>query len=194
MMKKVPIVSVPKDGNAALPSSFGTKRLEHRGEDDDDVPVRKEGTTVGAVGGGADGVKGSQGFVVEEEEDNSSHKEEEDDKHNTTNMSEEDKKKKFLADDYVLNDYDVVCGRGRTCYNHKGNVRFRDIVQQQLGQYMKAKSKTDKTIVIYDIIQYVRQTTPTPGGGFVKKDHQTGHYYEVGDFLAVSWNCVCVCV
>jgi hypothetical protein len=114
--------------------------------------------------------------------------------HEDTHMSHEESNpdnnhnKKYLPHDYILNDYDVVCGRGRTCYNHKGNIRFRDIVQQQLSSYMDAKTKTDKTMVIYDIIQYVRRTTPTTGGGFVKKDHSTGRFYEVGDFLAVRIN------
>jgi hypothetical protein len=108
-----------------------------------------------------------------------------DNENNENNDDESQEKKKYLSNEYILNDHDVVCGRGRTCYNHPGNRQFRDIVKQQLTQYIDAKTKTDKILVIYDIIQYVRRTTPTEGGGFVKKDHNTGKYYEVGGWLVV---------
>lgn len=94
--------------------------------------------------------------------------------------------KELLPSSYVLNDYDVVCGRGRTCFKHVGNVRFREIVSKHLQRYMKVNTKTDKTIVICTIVDFIRETSPTPGGGFVKLDKSTGRYYEVGDFLAVS--------
>ena len=113
----------------------------------------------------------------EEEMDKSERQEKDDDddhdRHDNHEDGESEEKKKYLANDYKLSDYDVICGRGRTCYNHRGNVRFRDIVQQQLSQYMDAKTKTDKTLVIYDIIQYVRRTTPTAGGGFRRTDEAT---------------------
>jgi hypothetical protein len=96
----------------------------------------------------------------------------------------------FLSENYILNDFDVVCGRGRTCYNHPGNVRFRVIVKHHFQQYLDAPTKSDKTNVLQQIIQYIRQTTPTRGGGFVKKDKTMGRYYEVGDFLAVCYVCV----
>jgi hypothetical protein len=80
----------------------------------------------------------------------------------------------------------VICGRGSTCYDHIGNVRFRQLVQQHLSSYMNASGKYEKTTILQHIIQNIRQTTPTVGGGFVKKDKCMNRYYEVGDFLAVN--------
>jgi hypothetical protein len=95
----------------------------------------------------------------------------------------------YLSTDYILNEYDVICGRGRTCYDHIGNVRFRTLVAGHLTLYHATKNKRDKTMLIQSIIAQIRHRTPTPGGGFVKKDKITGRYYEVGDFLAVCIIC-----
>jgi hypothetical protein len=94
--------------------------------------------------------------------------------------------RKILPESYRLHDFDVVCGRGRTCFNHVGNVRFREVVSSHLQRYMEATTKPDKTSIICNIVDYIRQTSPTAGGGFVKLDKITSRYYEVGDFLAVS--------
>jgi hypothetical protein len=91
----------------------------------------------------------------------------------------------YLSSEYQLNEYDVICGRGSTCYDHIGNVRFRQLVQQHLTSYMYATNKNDKTAILQHIIDEIRSRTPTVGGGFVKKDKNLNRYYEVGDFLAV---------
>jgi hypothetical protein len=91
----------------------------------------------------------------------------------------------YLSSEYQLNEYDVICGRGTTCYYHIGNVRFRQLVQQHLTSYMNTTNKYDKTAVLQHIINEIRQRTPTVGGGVVKKDKCVHRYYEVGDFLAV---------
>ena len=86
--------------------------------------------------------------------------------------------------DYELGDDDVFCGRGCRCFNHIGNQRFRALVESQLERYSLATTKMDKTIVICEVVNYVR--TKSPNGGFVKKDPLSGRFFEVGDFLAVS--------
>jgi len=88
-----------------------------------------------------------------------------------------------LPEDYVLSEYDVICGRGRRCFNHIGNQRFRKIVADILPKYSDASAKLEKTIIICDVVNTVRGNSPN--GGFVKKDPATGRYFEVGDFLAV---------
>lgn len=88
-----------------------------------------------------------------------------------------------LPEDYVLSEYDVICGRGRRCFNHIGNQRFRKIVADILPKYSDASAKLEKTIIICDVVNTVRGSSPN--GGFVKKDPATGRYFEVGDFLAV---------
>jgi hypothetical protein len=94
------------------------------------------------------------------------------------------KQRKLLPIDYQLGDNDVYCGRGTLCFYHNGNQRFRDIVAANLPRYINATTKTEKSFIIYDIVDTIRETSPN--GGFVKKDLATGRYMEVGDFLAVS--------
>jgi len=92
------------------------------------------------------------------------------------------KSQKFLPVGYTLGDNDVYCGRGNLCYNHIGNRRFRTIILANLDRYTTAKTKTDKTTIIYEIVDHVRATSPN--GGFVRQDRASGRFYEVGDFLA----------
>lgn len=79
---------------------------------------------------------------------------------------------------------DVICGRGKKCYNHVGNERFRKRVLTFLDEYSRAKSKVDKSGVLSKVVDEVRQCSPN--GGFVKQDTD-GRWHEVGDFLAVSF-------
>lgn len=75
----------------------------------------------------------------------------------------------------------VALGRGKKCYNHIGNARFRHKVLGFLEEYANARSKVDKSGVLTKVVEVVRQESP--GGGFVKQDAK-GVWYEVGDFLA----------
>lgn len=76
---------------------------------------------------------------------------------------------------------DVICGRGKKCYNHIGNERFRLRVLTYLEEYSAAKSKLEKSGVLSKVVDAVRQQSPD--GGFVKQDEK-GNWHEVGDFLA----------
>lgn len=91
-------------------------------------------------------------------------------------------KMKLLPLEFVLNDNDVRCGRGNTCYNHLGNLRFRQLVKLCLTMYIKAKTKHDKTIILFEVINTVQRN----GGNFIKLDFNTSRYYVVSDFHAVS--------
>jgi hypothetical protein len=90
----------------------------------------------------------------------------------------------LLPEDFVLSSCDVLCGRGSHCFNHEGNRKFRKLVSLRLQRYSSASTKHDKTQIICEIIDQVREDSPS--GGFVKRDLETGRYYEVGDFHAVS--------
>lgn len=91
---------------------------------------------------------------------------------------------KPLPEGYELGESDVICGRGRKCFNHVGNQRFRKMVEDCLPKYAEATAKLEKTYIICEVVNMVRKNSPN--GGFVKKDPVTGRYFEVGDFLAVS--------
>jgi hypothetical protein len=86
-----------------------------------------------------------------------------------------------LADDFEPGIEDVICGRGKKCYTHIGNERFRERVLTFLDEYSLAKSKLDKSGVLSKVVDQVRQFSPK--GGFVKQD-ANGKWHEVGDFLA----------
>ena len=83
--------------------------------------------------------------------------------------------------DFVPSDDDVICGRGKKCYSHIGNDRFRTRVHSVLSLYRSAKNKLDKSKVLNMVVDQVRYNSPS--GGFVKQD-ETGRWHEVGDFLA----------
>lgn len=87
-----------------------------------------------------------------------------------------------LAEDFKPGENDVICGRGKKCYNHVGNEKFRRNVAFKLDQYKVASSKLDKSFILSTIVTEVRKLSPN--GGFVKKDPTSGRWYEVGDFLA----------
>lgn len=86
-----------------------------------------------------------------------------------------------LAEDFEPGIEDVICGRGKKCYTHIGNERFRDRVFTFLDEYSLAKSKLDKSGVLSKVVDEVRHFSPR--GGFVKQDAH-GRWHEVGDFLA----------
>lgn len=89
-----------------------------------------------------------------------------------------------LTDGFQLGENDVICGRGRKCFQHTGNQKFRKLVADLLPKYHESPSKLTKSFIICDIVNQVLESSAT--GGFVKKDPVTGKFFEVGDFLAVS--------
>jgi hypothetical protein len=91
---------------------------------------------------------------------------------------------RLLPQGFVLGNNDVLCGRGKKCFKHIGNLTFRKLIQERLQKYDAAATKTEKTFIIREVVNIVRDTSPN--GGFVKRDTLTGRYYEVGDTMAVS--------
>ena len=83
--------------------------------------------------------------------------------------------------------YDVVCGRGKGSYNRPGNKKFRALVATYIPQYMNARSKVDKSMILNSIIDKVRSfTNPDTGrpAQFVKFSKKEGGWTEIGDDLA----------
>lgn len=88
----------------------------------------------------------------------------------------------LLPEDFEPGDMDVLCGRGKRCFNSPGNQRFRKLVAARAEDYAAATTRTDKTFIVCSIVSEIRKASPK--GGFVKKDSTTGRWYEVGDFNA----------
>ena len=78
---------------------------------------------------------------------------------------------------------DVFYGGARMPRNHPGNQRFRQMVQDKLPIYADA-SKSGKSTIISQVIEFVRSTTPR--GEFLQNDPLSGWYYKMTDHQIVS--------
>lgn len=70
---------------------------------------------------------------------------------------------------------DVLCGRGADCFNHIGNRRFRQVVEDNLELYASTRNKFEKSIMIHEIMNRMH---------FVRKDHSSGQFVVVSEFIA----------
>ena len=77
----------------------------------------------------------------------------------------------------------VICGRGKIARNHIGNKRFRALLKKFAHKYGDASSKVEKSIVVSEIVETVRQAAK-PYGGFVKQSCDGKGWVEVGDEMA----------
>lgn len=71
---------------------------------------------------------------------------------------------------------DVICGRGAHVTEHRGNLQMRGFCVDVRDEYMAAE-KSQKSDLINSVVQKVRNT----GGRFLKKDLDTGFWWEIGD-------------
>jgi hypothetical protein len=97
----------------------------------------------------------------------------------TTRSSGADANAIALPPWFVPTEKDVVCGWARQNHKHPGNYRFRKLVEHSAPLYAAAKTKLGKSQVIAAVVEKVRRDSI--GGGFVKKDFQSGRWYEIGD-------------
>lgn len=75
--------------------------------------------------------------------------------------------------------YTVIVGRGKDCKSAPGNLKLREIATNFLTQYCKARGKNEKSEILTEIVQMVRDTCPN-GGAFVKKGAD-GCWIELDD-------------
>jgi hypothetical protein len=83
-----------------------------------------------------------------------------------------------LGVDFQPSQSSVICGRGKESYNHAGNYRFRMVASMFVKRYSKASSKTDKSVIVSDIVTMIHQS----GGMFCKLEK--GSWFKVGDHTA----------
>lgn len=65
-----------------------------------------------------------------------------------------------------------------------GNRRFRVCISNNLIAYESAKSKHQKSIVVTKIVDVINECSTQERGGFVRKDLETGRWFEVEDKIA----------
>jgi hypothetical protein len=92
------------------------------------------------------------------------------------NKTKLNSKRTNLPPTYQPDDWDVCCGRGKMNWNHKGNIRFRNLVQSNVQRYMDSSTRNDKTQIVNGIVDFVREK----GGNFLKQD-KSDHWYDIGD-------------
>ena len=85
-----------------------------------------------------------------------------------------------LAKSYVPGMWDVICAHGKHSYNHPGNKYFRSLVKRYQGDFGRAQTRLERTIVVTNIVDAVRER----GMGFIKKDPKDGYYWQIGDRLS----------
>ncbi len=106
----------------------------------------------------------------------------------------------FLPVDYRPSEKDIICGRARENFHHgkqsrkcrsiekdshlkleieDGNRYFRDMIQQNVGPYLAARTKVEKTEAIASIVDKICRNSPS--GGFIKKDTRAGRWYRIKD-------------
>merc|ERR1712125_68388 len=82
---------------------------------------------------------------------------------------------RYLGENYSPNEFDVICGRGRSGRNHEGNLRFNMLIAENLTSYVEAKRKKDMTGIVTKIVRIIHDG----GGNFIKKDAKGG-WQEIG--------------
>jgi hypothetical protein len=71
-----------------------------------------------------------------------------------------------LSTNFSPGSCDVICARGKEAKNHEGNRRYRAIIKKTLDRYAQVTSKYEKTVIVSEIVDAIRECIPS--GGFVK--------------------------
>ena len=75
---------------------------------------------------------------------------------------------------------DILCGKGKSFFNHEGNKRFRDIVDKYINAYIQASKRSKRS----EIVKAVVNETFGIGARFLKKSENKLEWYDGGEKLA----------
>jgi len=77
---------------------------------------------------------------------------------------------------------DVVCARGKSFWDHKGNQKYRVLIAKSTEKYASTNNKLARTLIVSEIIEAIH----TSGGRFVKKvgNGREESWTEVSEILA----------
>jgi hypothetical protein len=79
---------------------------------------------------------------------------------------------------FVPGEHDVVFGKGKKFHFHTGNQWLRTLVASILNEYTQAQTKTDKSNIISDVVEYVKNN-----GRFIKQDLHSGMWVHAEPLL-----------
>lgn len=92
------------------------------------------------------------------------------------NESKEEQQEGIIRDIELIEDSDILLGRGRTSWSHIGNKKFRTFVGGYLKPYMEATNRTEKTQIVHQIYEEIIHKEK---GRFLKLDPATGKWATV---------------
>jgi len=102
----------------------------------------------------------------------------------SSNLNAEEESLCLLPEEFSPGKWDVICQRGKECYGHDGNRRFRMIIDSHLNTYMGVMGRRQKTRIVTTIVKNIRVAAQESGGGFVRKDLLTQRWFRISDKLA----------
>ena len=94
------------------------------------------------------------------------------------NTREKEKSEQLDSDNVIVvpANEDVLFGRGRSHFFHPGNIQFRHAVGINLGAYLDASKKSQKSRVVNKIVDEAL----AQGVRFLEQDSDSKLWYDVG--------------
>lgn len=86
--------------------------------------------------------------------------------------------------------YDVLCGRGRDCYEHPGNKIFRDMIDANLQRYTDAQTKHARGTIVTAIVDSIRKNSIS---GFLRFDSKEKAWIELAEYEARKYIMAVIC-
>mmetsp|Transcript_9318 Transcript_9318/g.12513 ORF Transcript_9318/g.12513 Transcript_9318/m.12513 type:complete len:193 (+) Transcript_9318:77-655(+) len=84
----------------------------------------------------------------------------------------------MLPHNFIPSSCDIICGKGKDCYDHIGNKWFRHIVSLYIDEYLAAgENKFKKIKIVSAIFNKVQESGNNTG--FVSKDRRSGEWRAV---------------
>jgi len=95
------------------------------------------------------------------------------------NQSENCVMRRYYPLDFLPRDTDVIIGKGAQCYNHYGNKTLRSVVFSTMTDYDATTCKREKSKIVTHVLEQIQMD-----GSFIKKDINTGRFFNVDAFMA----------
>ena len=73
---------------------------------------------------------------------------------------------------------DVLCGRGKSCNNHSGNIQFISIVKDHVQTYMNLSSRFEKTLLVRNLVHQFRNES---GVRFLRRSSSSSFWYPLNE-------------
>lgn len=83
---------------------------------------------------------------------------------------------KVFPSSYRLATFDVMCGRNKVAEGHRGNKRFRGLVEKHCLHYMKEETTRDER---RSIVTHILEQVINKGGYFLKQEYEGGEFIEI---------------